>query len=810
MRIKSCLLILSLILVTACSKKTSTEEVAGPIDQISLNSVAITDSFWNLRIENNYRVSVMNMLETYEKNGEYPNPKLIEAAGYILQMNDDPELQSRMDKGIEKLLVYVLPEGKPRKWNNLLNGEMYTAGHLMEAAVEYYKATGNQAIMDAAILLADDIDKNFGPGKRRDISQHEEIKIGLLKLYHFTGDEKYMKLAKFFMDERGHSHNGRELYGEYAQDHMPVIEQQKVVGHTVRATYLYTPLAELAVLTNDPDYIAASDRLWEDAVYKKTYLTGNIGTYRDHEDFGDDYELPNVSCWNETCASIGNFFWNHQLFSLHRDAKYADMMERILYNGILVGVSLDGSEYFYQNPLKSFGGFERHDWFGPNCCPPNVARLFASLGKYIYASDSNKLYVNLFIGSSISTEFNGNPVLISQASNYPWEGDVKISVEPEMQTEFTLFVRIPGWTGATPLPGDLYHYTDEQLNNVELSLNGKKQKMVIDKGFAKIKRTWKKGDIVELAIPMNVRKVAANDMLLDDTGLIALERGPLVYCAEAIDNMGLVLNKYLPANAEITEHFEAELLGGVVELSADANVVTRGDDGISKITQESSLNAIPYFAWANRGPGEMSVWLASDESKVLIPPVPTIASGSSVSSSCGNGSIEDNYPGGDVPEIAKRFYPRSQSGSAGFEALYDQVIPVNSFDGSSKYLSLRPQSGNTAWVEYNFARPERISASDIYWKDDKQYCQVPESWQLLYRSEGKWIPVNNSTGYTVEKDKFNSLAFDPITTDGLRLEITLRGLDFKKGELGPPDGNYMPADTSWFETGIIEWQVSGQ
>ncbi|TFH35237.1 MAG: glycoside hydrolase family 127 protein, partial [Bacteroidia bacterium] len=712
-----------------------------------------------------------------------------------------------IDRGIDILIEEMMPGGEPREWKKLLNGEMYRAGHFMEAAVVYYTATGNRKIIDAAIKMADDIDAHFGQGKRLDISQHEEIKIGLLKLYAFTSDEKYMKLAKFFMDERGHSHNGRDLYGEYAQDHMPVIEQDEVLGHTVRATYLYTPLAELAAITNDPSYIEASDRLWENAVTRKTYLTGHIGTYRDHEDFGEEYELPNVSCWNETCASIGSVFWNYQLFSLHRDAKYIDMMERILYNGVLSGVSLDGSQYFYQNPLRSLGDFERQPWYGPNCCPPNVARLLASIGKYIYATSNNIIYINLFAGSSLTTDFNDSQVVITQETNYPWEGKVKIGVEPEKQTEFTLLVRIPGWTGNEPMPGGLYHFIDNNISAVDLRLNGKKLKINAEKGYVAISRNWKKGDVVEIDMPMNPRMVVASEMVLDDAGMVALERGPLVYCIEETDNKEGVMNLYIPDDVIFNAQFHENLPGGIVRLTGNVKSVSRGKDGVTTLTEDREMTAVPYFAWANREEGEMSVWIARDESRVIIPPTSSIASTSKITSSCGTGSLSDNYPGGIVPEIATRFYPRSQSGSTGFEALYDQIVPVNSFDGSSTYLSLRPQSGNQAWVQYDFDKLTEVSSTEIYWKDDKQYCLAPESWRLLYRSGSEWVPVKNLSEYTVGKDKFNNISFEPVTTNALRLEIKLDGLDFKKGELGPPDGNYMPGDVTWYETGIIEWQV---
>ncbi len=777
-----------------------------PVEDILPASVTINDSFWSPRIENNYKVSVPDMLDVYARSGQAPNGKLIEAVGYILQVNDDPVLQAKADSAIEKMIPVVLPDGTPRKWQRLLDGEMYSAGHFMEAAVEYYRATGSRRMLDVAITLADDIDNQFGQGKRIDVSQHEEIKIGLLKLYGLTGDEKYMKLAKFFLDERGYPHEGHPLYGEYAQDHKPVVEQEEVVGHTVRATYLYTPLAELAVITGDPSYIRASDNLWSDATGKKTFITGSIGSYRDHEDYGEPYDLPNASCWNETCASIGSIFWNQQMFSLHRDARYIDMMEKILYNGFLSGVSLDGSKYFYQNPLKSFGNFERQPWFGPNCCPPNVVRMMASLGKYIYAKSDNDFYVNLFAGSEYSTSVDGTKLLLKQETAYPWNGEVKISVEPDDEVSFTLFIRIPGWTGNEAMPGGLYSFVDQSTGKVTMEVNGENVKVEPVKGYVPLKRKWKKGDVVELYLPMEARLIKADERVPDDAGMVAVQRGPLVYCAEETDNEDDIWKLVVPEGTSFSE-LTGDDLPGIVKLEGEVEKADRDNAGKIVVTGESRLVMVPYYAWANRTIGRMSVWLAGNLSKVVAEPAPSIASTSTVRSSCGTGSLEDNYPGGNVPTIAKRFYPRSQSGSAGFSALYDEVTPVNSMDGSSTYFAMRPAEGNHAWVEYDFSEPAEISSSDVYWKDDKQYCQVPESWRLLYRSGNEWVPVKNTSPYTVDKDKFNHVGFEPVTTGALRMEITLRGLPFKKGELGPPDGNYMPEDTEWYETGIIEWGV---
>lgn len=791
--------------IQSCSETDNTVETK-MLDEINLSDVNISDDFWNPRIENNYKVSFLNMLDRYEENGGRPNPKLMEAGAYIIHKNPDPELQRRLEANFDKLIEYYIPGGQVREWNRMLNGDLYGAGHFIEASIAYNKATGSEKVLNAAKQVADDIHAKFGQDKRQEISQHEEVKIALLRLYVLTGDKKYMDAAKFFIDERGHSHNNRELYGKYAQDHKPVIEQGEAVGHTVRATYLYTPLTHLATLTGDPDYINATDRIWEDAVYKKTYLVGHVGSYRDHESFGEAFELPNLNCWNETCAAIGNVFWNYRMFELHRDGRYIDMMEKILYNAVLSGISLDGQEYFYQNPLKSLGDFERHPWYGPNCCPPNLARLLASLGKYIYAKGRDDFYVNLFIGSDIKTSFGGQQVSVRQDTEYPWQGMVKLIINPEEEAGFTLHIRIPGWT-EEPMPGDLYNYTEAVDIPVNIKLNGERIQYKQEKGFAVIERKWHKDDVIIIEMDMPVQKVVSNEMVTDNTGMIALQRGPLVYCIEGVDNNSQVSGLFIPDDTEFTSSFNNDLLNGVVTVTASVKSFKRGYDKTEVEENEHNLVAIPYYSWANRELSEMSVWLASARSRVHLPPVPSIASKSTVSSSCGKATVEDNYPGGEVPAVAKRFYPSSQAGDTGFEALYDQIQPVNSFDGSSVYLRLRPQSGDDSWVQYDFDKEYEISEVSVYWKDDKQYCSLPMSWNLEYKSGDIWLPVKNNSEYTLEKDRFNTVIFEPVQASALRMNIKHNGLNFKKGELGPPDGNYMPENSTWYECGIIEWVV---
>ncbi len=791
-------------IVCSCTEKNNTG-TKGSLETISLKDVTISDGFWGPRIDNNRLVSVPLMLDRYEEQKD-PNSKLTEACAYILQTNPDPEFRKRTEENYNGLINYYIPNGKVREWKRMLNGDLYGAGHFIEASVAYYQATGDEKALDAATRVADDIHDRFNPEARQEISQHEEVKIGLLRLYELTRDDKYLETAKFFLDERGYSHNGRELYGEYAQDHKPVIEQEEATGHAVRATYLYTPLAHLATLTGDPEYINASDKIWENAVNKKTYIVGHVGSYRDHECFGDNYELPNVNCWNETCSAVGNVFWNYRMFELHRESKYIDMMEKILYNAVISGVSLDGKKYFYQNPLKSVGDVERNPWYGPNCCPPNVARLLASLGKYIYARSGNDLFVNLFIGSKLETSIDNTKMTVKQETAYPWNGKIKLGVNPEKNVEFTLNIRIPGWT-RSPMSGDLYSYTDNNNIPVIIKLNGKIIKYRKNKGYAVIKRKWGMNDVVEIEMDMPVRKVVSNELVKENSGMMAIQRGPLVYCAEGVDNDSNVFNLLLSSDAEFETVLNDELPGGLLSLTANVKAIGRGP-GKDNITEaEHTLVAIPYFSWANREVSEMSVWLAADISRVIIPPAPSIASKAVASSSCGSGSPVDNYPGHTMPILARRFYPNSQAGDIGFKALSDQVKPVSSFDGSSTYLRLRPQEGDEAWVQYDFDSEYTISEAGVYWKDDKQNCPVPASWDLEYLAGNKWQPVHNTTDYTTEKDMYNTVKFEPVQATALRMNIKLTGLQFKKGELGPPDGNYMPENTTWYECGIIEWSV---
>jgi DUF1680 family protein len=777
-----------------------------PVATVSFRDVQITDAFWLPRIETNRTVTVPGLLARSEKMGRAPDSRVIEAAAYILAKTPDPALRGRVDSALDKMIQGI--RARKHRWSSRGDGELPAAGGFMQAAVAYYEATGNRKPLDVAIEIADDIDSVFGPDKRHDISNHEGVKMGLIALYRATGNDRYLRLAKFFLDERGNPAGGRTLYGPYAQDHVPVKSQTRAIGHCVRATYLYVPLTDIAALTGDAEYARANERIWQDAVSKRTYLTGGIGSYRDEEDFGDDYDLPNLACWNEICAAFGNVLWNQRLFMFTQDAKYVDMMERILYNGLLVGVSLKGDTFLYQAPLKVEKGFARQPAFGPNCCPPQIARFLPQLGSLIYAQGDEGLYVNLFVASRARVSLRGTPVAITQETQYPWEGVTRISVDPEKPQQFAVLVRIPGWTRNQPVPSLLYRYVSTSPPTFALTVNGKPVPYVLEKGLAKITREWAKGDEIELTLPMPVRQVVADDRVADDRGMVALERGPLVFCAEGIDNDSSVFNLLVPNDAEFQFVYRPDLLGGIGTITGKVLALSRGRDRVSVQEQPHSFTAIPYYAFGNRGPTQMAVWLAREESKSEIAPRRTIASTSRATSSCGNGTVADNYPGHEPPTIERRFYPSTQDGSGNISAIYDQVEPVNSEDGSSTWLRLRPQSGDEAWVQYDFSRPAKVSSVEVYWKEDKQYCLLPKAWRLLYKDRNVWKPVQASDAYGVERDQYNKVAFTPVTTSGLRIEVELQGKVYRKGELGPPDANYLHEDLTWYEGGVIEWRVN--
>jgi DUF1680 family protein len=552
--------------------------------------------------------------------------KIIEGASYSLAVHPDKKLDKYVDGIIEKIAAAQEKDGylctwktidpnrtpanwvKPGpRWYNLGSShELYNAGHLYEAAYAHYKATGKKNLLNIALKNADLICDTFGPGKKLDVPGHQIIETGLVKLYLATGKEKYLDEAKFFLDQRGNA-KGHKLYGAYSQDHKPVVEQDEAVGHAVRAVYMYAAMTDVAAIMNDASYRAAVEKIWDNVVSKKLYITGGIGARHQGESFGDNYELPNLTAYNETCAAIGNIYWNYRMFLLTGDAKYIDVLERTLYNGMISGVSLEGNTFFYPNCLESngkyrfnMGSLTRQPWFDCSCCPTNVTRFIPSMPSYIYATRNDSLYVNLFVSSKTRVEMNKTNVEISQQTNYPWDGKVTIKVNPQTTQTLAVNIRVPGWATGKPVPSDLYSYLKENREKVTLKLNGKPIDINMNKGFAVIERRWSQGDVIELNLPMPIRRVIANEKVKADINKVALVRGPIVYCAEGIDNDGKVLDMIIPDDAELQTEYRADLLGGLTVVTADV----RDESG-----QARKLTAIPYYAWSNRGPGQMAVWM---------------------------------------------------------------------------------------------------------------------------------------------------------------------------------------------------------
>ncbi|MBM3305498.1 MAG: glycoside hydrolase family 127 protein [Candidatus Aminicenantes bacterium] len=673
-----------------------------PISPVPFTAVKVADGFWAPRIETNRAVTIPAIFQKCEETGRIDNfaiaaglldgeykgeryndtdvYKTIEGASYSLMVRPDPELEAYLDGVIAKIAAAQEPDGylyTPRtaspgrvqpgtgeeRWSELaVSHELYNAGHLYEAAVAHHLATGKRALLDVALKNADLVARTFGPGpgKRQGFPGHQEIELALVKLGRLTGSADYAALAKYFLDQRGRGVELRQyppgnrfaIYNDATQiqAHKPVLEQDEAVGHAVRLTYMASAMADVAAMTGDAAYFEAVGRLWENVVGRKMYLTGGVGSRHDRERFGDDYELPNLTGYLETCASIGMVFWNHRMFLSTGDAGYIDVMERAMYNGVLAGVSLDGTLFFYPNPLESDGTYRfnkgragRAPWFGVACCPGNVSRFLPSVPGYVYATRGEALYVNLFVAGKAEFDLGGRALEVTQETSYPWSGRMRITLEPDRKRSFAVHIRIPGWARGEPVPTDLYRYGGDGSGHVagpgagvSVRVNGRPVSADLDKGYARIRRTWKKGDTIELDLPMEPRRVAAHPAVKDDEGMVAVERGPLVFCAEGPDNGGRALSLVLPDETELRPEERPDLLGGVVvlvgqALAADPSDVSIVRDAAAKdaaaddedesppvsrrrLSPEAQLAPhplvlIPYYAWAHRGDGEMAVWL---------------------------------------------------------------------------------------------------------------------------------------------------------------------------------------------------------
>ncbi|MEI9921491.1 MAG: beta-L-arabinofuranosidase domain-containing protein [Bacteroidota bacterium] len=547
--------------------------------------------------------------------------KALEAIAYSLKNHPDPKLEAKADEWIDKIAAAQLPDGYlntyytldgrlDQRWSDMSMHEDYNGGHMIEAAVAYYNATGKRKFLDVSIKWANYFDSTFGPGKRDWVTGHQELELALVKLYKTTNDKKYLDLAKWLLEERGHKLAKGYTWTDwrdtaYTQDVVPVREQKEITGHAVRAMYLYTGAADVAALTGDEGYLTAMNNVWEDVVYRNMYLTGGIGSSGSNEGFSVDYDLPNEQAYCETCASVGMVFWNQRMNLLTGDAKFIDILERSLYNGARDGLSLSGDRFFYGNPLASNGKHFRKEWFCTACCPSNIARLIASLGDYIYTKSDKVIRINLFVGSNTKI----NDVSVAMTTNYPWDGNVNIAVDPPKKSKFALQVRIPGWAQGEAVPGNLYVFEDKKPDAFTINVNGKPATYTMSKGYAVIDREWKKGDKVDLVIPMETKRVVTRPEVKQDEERVALQRGPLVYCIEGADNNGQAWNIILPDNTSFETSFNKDLLEGVEVIQFNAPSLVVSADGQSVKSETKKVTAIPYYAWCNRGQNPMQVWL---------------------------------------------------------------------------------------------------------------------------------------------------------------------------------------------------------
>lgn len=788
------------------------------IVEVPFTEVHVTDHFWAPRIEVNRTVSIPSAFRQCEINGRFDNfalagglikgehkgdfpfddtdpYKIIEGASYSLAVKYDPKLDAYLDSVITLIGAAQEPDGYlttcvtnkcerlnrwwgSKRWEKLNSHELYNSGHLYEAAVAHYQATGKRSLLDIALKNADLVCKDFGPGEgqKHVPSGHPIIEMGLAKLYKVTGEQKYLDMAKYFVEETGRGTDGHRL-NAYSQDHKPILQQEEIVGHAVRAGYLYSGVADVAALTKDTAYFNAICRIWDNMATKKLYITGGIGSRAQGEGFGPEYELHNHSAYCETCASIANVYWNQRMFLATGDAKYIDVLERALYNGVISGVSLSGDKFFYDNPLESMGQHERAPWFGCACCPGNVTRFMASIPKYMYATQGNNLYVNLYAGSRSRIALAGDTVALVQDTEYPWDGTVKLTVSPQEPLSFNLKLRIPAWTGDELVPGsDLYTFVKRDRKPCAVFVNGTPLKEKAHHGYVVIERQWKPGDVVELRMPMEVRRVKAHEKVRADEGLLSVERGPVVYCLEGVDMPDHhVFNKYLPENAAFTFQYEKDKLNGIVELSTTAKEMDRDEANGTVSEKDVPVKMIPYSTWNNRGNAEMAVWIPASAGYAKPTPEPSIASRAK-SYTVVSAPIQKD---GIAHERREWCY-----------GVNDQWDPKSSDDMSKPYWYFWLKEGTEESIEYVFDKPESVRNVQVYWLDFDHYdgnFRVPASWKVQYRKGNTWKDVEARGEYGCKKDCYNSVDFTPVETTGLKLVIQLQ-----KGESG----------------GVIEWKVN--
>jgi DUF1680 family protein len=786
MKIKIAFVIVSAFFLLAGCKKQK-EAADYPIQPVPFTSVKLTDSFWAPRIKKNATVTIPIAFGYCESTGRIKNfeiaggldtgsfktiyPfddsdvfKIIEGASYSLQTYPDPKLDKYLDTLIYKIGMAQEDDGylytnrtiaemhggkglhewaSKNRWelDSILSHELYNLGHLYEAAVAHYQATGKRTLLDIALKSADLVNKDFGWDRQKVYPGHQVIEMGLVKLYRVTGEKKYLDLARYFLDVRGPKGQ------QYNQAHIKPVDQTEAVGHSVRATYMYSGMADIAAIQKDQSYLNAITKIWEDLTLRKMYITGGIGASGGNEGFAEPYNLPNMSAYCETCASIGDIFTNERLFLLHGEAKYIDILEKTLYNSMLSGVSLSGDRFFYPNPLESNGQHNRQAWFGCACCPSNVARFLPAIPGYIYAVTPEDLYVNLFVSNEADLKIGDKKVKLVQKADFPWNGNVEVGISPETAAKFNVKLRIPGWARNEAIPGGLYRFTEINSDSVKIEVNGQKFSAVIaPDGYVVISRKWKAGDKVQIDFPMPVRTVVADEKVKADAGKMAVQRGPVIYCAEWADNNdGKVLNLVVNKDASFTASFDT-LLGGAEVIRTVGSQSRRTLDGKIDLADNVDVTLIPYALWNNRGAGQMMVWLPTAPESAKPLPAPTISFRSKV---------------------------RASKITRDLSAVNDQIEPMNSNDHSVSYYHWWPEKDKWVWIEYDFEKTERISKTRVYWFDDGPDggCRIPDEWEVLYLNDNVWQPVK--ARYKITKDAWNVLSFEPVKTKSVKIKVRL-------------------------------------
>lgn len=800
--------IYSLLLCSLLPLSSAAQKHGYPIDPVPFTSVKVAPAtFWGQRLEASRKTTIPLAFSKCEETGRYTNfvnaaahlkdhsktfkvgglafddtdpYKTIEGASYLLQTYPDSKLKAYIDSVLNIIGAAQEPDGylytsrtqnpaHPHEWSGDkrwskeedLSHELYNLGHMVEGAIAHYQATGSRKFLDIAIRYADCAIREVGPkaGQACVVPGHQIAEMALAKLYLTTGQQKYLDFAKFLLDYRGKT----TITHEYSQAHKPVIEQDEAVGHAVRAAYMYAGMADVAALTGDSAYIHAIDRIWDNIVGKKLYITGGIGATASGEAFGANYELPNMSAYCETCAAIGNVYVNYRLFLLHGQSKYFDVLERTLYNGLISGVSLDGGGFFYPNPLASIGQHQRQPWFGCACCPSNICRFIPSLPGYVYATHGQNLYVNLFLSNSATLKVGGKAVAVTQTTEYPWNGDITIRIDKSAAGRFAMKLRIPGWVRGQVVPTNLYEYTDGKRLGYTCLVNGKPVEAKIEAdGYLTIPAKWKKGDKIQLHFDMEPRTVRANANVEADHGMVSVERGPIVYCAEWPDNKDFDLNGILLNQEPQFALGTSEIAGTkVTTLATDAQTLHFSKVGKLE-AKDVRLTLIPYYAWCHRGSGVMRVWLSQDLSATTPAQPATIASKAKIASST------------RLPAMS---------------ALNDRLVPKNADDRSIPYTHWWPKKATTEWIDYQFAEPATVQSSTVYWFDDGPWggCRVPKSWNISYKDDaGNWQPVAEADHYPTDKGSACTVNFKPVKTTALRLTVV------------QPDDN---------SAGIYEWSV---